>query len=124
MIRNSRTGGLPGSLMRPISLTILAALLGLLSNTASAHHSFSATFTDDEITVSGVVTEFRFRNPHAMIYFDVIDENGEVTSWRSEGGAANLQRNRGWTSDEIKPGDHIRITGRSTRDGTPMISQE
>ena len=98
-----------GSFKIRISMIVLAASIVLLSNTATSHHSFSATFTTDEITVTGVVTEFRFRNPHAMIYFDVTDESGEVTSWRSEGGAANLQRNRGWASDEIKPGELSRF---------------
>jgi hypothetical protein len=105
----------------PVRLSI-SLLATLASAAASAHHSRTAIFTDEEIEVTGVVTRFLYRNPHAMIYLDVTGEDGAVTAWRAEGGAANLLRERGWARDEIKPGDLVRITGDSSRNGSPMIS--
>ena len=102
-----------------VSLCLVAVLVSM---TAYAHHSRSAIFTDEQIEVTGVVTRFLYRNPHAMIYLNVTDENGEVTGWRSEGGAANLLRGRGWTEDEIQPGDRVRISGSASRNGSPSIS--
>ncbi|MGI9221045.1 MAG: DUF6152 family protein [Woeseiaceae bacterium] len=101
--------------------TILACLLGL--STASAHHSFAATFKDGEpIAVEGVVTSFSFKNPHVLIYIDVTNADGSVTNWMSEGAAATNMRSRGWSRDSFKAGDRIRIHGDPTHDGSPMVS--
>ena len=44
---------------------------------AYSHHSFAVFFqTDKTIAVTGVVTEFRFSNPHGLIRLDVTTENG------------------------------------------------
>lgn len=106
---------------------LLATLLaGLLSfSAANAHHSFSATFQEDEnVTVEGIVTNFSFKNPHVLIYLDVTDESGAVTNWMSEGAAATNMRSRGWARDTFSPGDRIRIHGNPTHDGSPMVSIE
>jgi hypothetical protein len=89
---------------------------------AHAHHSFAATFTQDIIVVEGYVERVKFSNPHVIVYFDVTDENGEVTQWLGEGGSATSYRNQGWNPDTLEQGDYIRITGASTRNGSPMVS--
>ena len=109
--------------MKNLQLIAAAVAAMMFGASVQAHHSFAATFTTDEIEVTGVVTDFRYRNPHVMIYFDVTDDSGEVTQWASVGAAANLLRNRGWAPDELKPGDRIRISGNATRSGAPLISQ-
>jgi len=105
--------------------TLLLALITLLVGAipTQAHHSFSATFqADAKITREGVVTNFSFRNPHILVYFDVTNQDGSVTEWVSEGGAATLMRRAGWSADTIETGDHIRVFGDSTHDGSPMTS--
>lgn len=88
-----------------------------------AHHSFSATFQEGaKITREGVVTDFSFRNPHILVYFDVTNEDGSVTGWVSEGAAATLMRRRGWSRNSLEAGDVIRVFGDSTHDGSPMTS--
>ena len=89
---------------------------------AQAHHSFAATFTDEIIEVEGVVESLKFSNPHVIVTFNVTDENGNVTQWLGEGGSATSLRNQGWDRDTLSPGDYIRITGASTRNGSPMVS--
>jgi len=108
------------NLLKPLS--ILAAILWVVPT--QAHHSFSATFTEEIITVEGVVIDMKFVNPHVNVYFDVTDENGEVTEWVSEARAATLLRREGWNRDTLKRGDHISITGNSSRNGSPMVSLE
>ena len=107
-------------LMRAIS--ILAAMFWILP--VQAHHSFSATFTEEVITVEGVVNNVKFVNPHVTVYFDVTDENGEVTEWVAEADSATSLRRDGWERDTLKSGDYISITGNSTRNGSPMVSME
>jgi len=89
----------------------------------SAHHSFQATFKSDAvITVEGVVTDYRFKNPHVIVFLDVTNDDGSITSWMSEGGSATGKRRDGWDRNTIQAGQKIRITGDSTHDGSPMVS--
>lgn len=107
-----------------VALFLLSGLL-LLSELSVAHHSFSATFrADAPIEVTGVVTKFSFKNPHVLLYLDVTNEDGSLTSWVSEASAATNLRRTGWSSDTLKKGDHVRIQGDSSHDGSPMISME
>jgi Family of unknown function (DUF6152) len=92
--------------------------------TAHAHHSAAAAFTTNIISVEGYVTEFNFTNPHVNISFDVKGEDGKTTQWVATDSAANLLRRRGWTAETVKPGQYLRVTGRETRDGSPMILVE
>ena len=79
---------------------------------AKAHHSFAVHFVADELVeVKGVVKEFRFSNPHGVLLFTVIDENGNEVEWRAETNSPNMLRRRGWEKDSLKPGDRITIKG-------------
>ena len=89
-----------------------------------AHHSFAATFSEEIITVEGTVERFKYSNPHVIVYFNVIDEEGKETQWLAEGGSATSMRNQGWDRDTLSEGDYIRITGPSTRNGSPMVSMQ
>ena len=109
--------------MKPVIRGLITILLGVTYPVAIAHHSFRATFKADEtISVEGIVTEFSFRNPHILIYMDVTDDEGKTTNWMSEGSAATNMRRNGWSKDSLKPGELIRVTGKSTHDGSPMVS--
>lgn len=105
-----------------IKILSIAALL-CSANMANAHHSFAATFKSDETnTVEGIVTDFRFSNPHVVITLDVTNEDGSTTNWMAEGGAATGWRRAGWANDSLNEGDMLRITGSATHDGSPMVS--
>jgi hypothetical protein len=85
----------------------------LLSATALySHHSFSAVYDGTkQTTVSGVVTQFRFVNPHAMMYLEAKDASGKPEKWVVEfDGRLNLS-NFGWTESSIKSGEQVTVTG-------------
>jgi|TARA_B110000483_G_scaffold99953_1_gene122680 hypothetical protein len=107
-------------------LTCVLVFMGLTISAipAYAHHSFAATFTEDIITVEGYVERLKFSNPHVMVFFRLTDENGREQEWRSEGSSATAMRSEGWDKDTLVEGDYVRITGNSTRNGTPMVSME
>jgi len=89
---------------------------------AQAHHSFAAFFDPQkEVTIEGVVTEFRFTNPHGTIALDVSGVDGKVQHWRAETNAPVVLMRRGWKRDIIKPGDRLTIKGWPSRDGKPYI---
>ena len=109
------------SFRRIIPILVFFTITALGAAAVHAHHSASASFTNNVTQAEGVVTEFTFANPHINIFFDVTDENGETTQWMATGGAANRLRQQGWTADTIQPGQYLRIEGREARFDEPMI---
>ena len=101
-------------------LTAVAALLSLLfAVPASAHHAFAAEFdANKKVKVSGAVTRLEWTNPHAWLYIDAKDENGNVTSWSFELGSPNALIRRGWRRTSLKAGDQVSIEGFAAKDGT------
>jgi hypothetical protein len=89
---------------------------------AAAHHSFPVHFVPDQlITVSGIVTEFSFRNPHGQLLFAVENGDGEQVQWKAETNSPNILRRRGWTEASIKPGDRVTVEGYPSRDGSHFM---
>src|SRR3954463_15314502 len=88
----------------------------------TAHHSFAPVYDGSrQITVTGVVTQFRFVNPHAMMLMNVTDQSGKVTPWTVEfAGSLNLSE-VGWTADSIKARERVAVTGNPTHTGSNRI---
>jgi hypothetical protein len=91
-------------------LSILAATLAIILPSAQAHHG-PGQFNGGDVEVTGVLTNVRFVNPHAYIYFDAKDESGETEAWRCELQAGSLLRRAGWTTDLFPVGGEITVTG-------------
>ena len=104
---------------------IVFVVIGCLSVSipSLAHHGSNVVYDlTQTITVSGTVTRFQFVNPHALIFLEVTDENGETVEWLAGlPSASGLQGNEGWTRDTIKPGDELTITGSPARGGAPSL---
>src|SRR5687768_18404191 len=100
--------------------TILSTGLLLACVPALAHHGTGTYDSSKSVTLSGVVTEFAFVNPHAALYFDVKDASGKVVNWAIEMNSPGVLRNAGWTKTTFKVGDQITITVRPARAGTPV----
>lgn len=102
--------------------SIILVIILLSPGLANGHHNSEATYDlDKSTTVEGVVVEFRFANPHARVYFNVVASGGGLVRWMAEGANPMVLRRRGWTGDEMKAGDRVRVTGAPARDGSPMI---
>ena len=73
---------------------VLAGVAGL-----TAHHGTLINYDRaKQFTVKAVVTEFKYVNPHAQLFFDVTDAKGKVTHWSGELLANPSQLIRsGWT---------------------------
>jgi hypothetical protein len=101
-------------------LLAVLAVAALSPALLHAHHGTAASYDSTmPTTLSGVVTEFVFSNPHAQIYFDVTDASGTVVSWGGElNSPANLRRD-GWSKDTFKPGDRLTLTVHPSRAGAP-----
>ena len=85
-------------------MTVSKAAAGLsaamaLAAPVAAHHGTNINYDrSKQWTAKAVVTEFKYVNPHAQLFFDVTDEKGNVTHWSGEllPNPAQLVRN-GWT---------------------------
>ena len=105
--------------MRIPACCVLAALLPLCGSVL-AHHGTGTYDSTKSVTLSGVVTEFAFTNPHAALYFDAKDPSGKVVNWAIEMNSPGVLRRAGWTKATFKAGDQITITVRPAKAGTPV----
>jgi len=53
----------------------------LVVSTAWAHHSGAGVDRTKTVTITGVVKEFRWTNPHSWIDLEVTDAKGVPTVW-------------------------------------------
>ena len=101
-----------------LSVLLTAALL-VICVPVNAHHSFAAVFdVDTSVDVSGTVTKVEWMNPHAWIYIDVDNGDGESTNWAFELGSPNGLMRQGWTRKTVHVGDTINVAGYRARDGS------
>jgi len=90
--------------------------LVLLAAPAIAHHASTPFYdSDQEVEFEGTVTRFVFRNPHAFLYVDVTDPNGQVSEWQVELGAPVSLRRTGWTPDTLAIGTVVKVSGNPSR---------
>jgi hypothetical protein len=105
-----------------VKRVILSVVVLLIAARAGAHHSFAVFFdTQDKlVSVTGIVRDFQFRNPHGVITLDVPTAKGTVV-WRAETNSPSILRRRGWTGDSLHPGDKVTLEGWPAKDGTNYI---
>jgi hypothetical protein len=109
------------SLLRALVFAVPILMLTVVR--VDTHHAFSPVYDAKRtITVDGVVTQFRFVNPHAMMLMDVTDKAGKVEKWNVEfAGRLNLEE-AGWTADSIKAGERVKVTGNPTWQSSPRMA--
>ena len=95
---------------------VLAALGLVAIAPASAHHSFAATYFEDQTTkIEGDLVQFQFRNPHSYVHLQAPDEKGEMQRWAVEWAGTSQLANTGVTRESLKIGDQVVITARPSR---------
>lgn len=77
---------------------------------------------DQMVSVTGVVEEFRFHNPHCVIFLTRTNATGEQERWSIEWAGSSALRRQGVTADTLKPGDEITVTGSPARDGSTAMA--
>ena len=103
--------------------TVTALALSIFfASVVFAHHSQSGFETPDKaISMKGTVVEFRWRNPHILVFWDVKDDStGKVMRWVGELGSTATASASGLTKDSLKQGDEITISAIPSRAGTPQ----
>ena len=91
---------------------VASTVLGL---GVEAHHAISAVYDESQqVRVEGVVTQFQFINPHPLVVLDV-QGDGKPEQWRLEMDTHRELADIGFTSETLKPGDRLVITGSRAR---------
>ena len=110
---------------RTAAVVVVCAALGVVR--LAAHHGTLVSYDrDKQWTAKAVVTEFRYLNPHAQIYFDVTDDQKKVVHWSGEllPNPAQLIAS-GWTRrrsmEALKAGTPITITVAPARAGGMVV---
>jgi hypothetical protein len=89
-----------------------AAVLAGFGARAYAHHSFAATYHEDQtVTIEGELVQFLFRNPHSFVHVNVTEKDGTVRRYAVEWGGAGQLGGQGVNSQTLKVGDKVIISG-------------
>ena len=102
--------------MKYTPLALLATVLFLAGTPSSAHHSFAATYFEDQsVTIEGDILQFMFRNPHSFVHLEVKEKDGSMARYTVEWGGTGQLGAQGVTKESIKVGDHVIISGNPGR---------
>jgi hypothetical protein len=100
--------------------TLLVSLLMLcFSNTAYSHHSDAALDLNTLVNLTGAVSDFSLRNPHAYVTVSVPSDNNENIEWDIQMASAITMRRLGWDKNSLSIGEIVNVRLYPARDGRP-----
>jgi hypothetical protein len=92
---------------RAFRLVAAAAATLALASTSAAHHSPAVFDLRSEVTLTGVITAYQFRNPHLFIHLDVEDGTELEGEWEVEAQSPRIMTLYGWSPKSLAPGDRV-----------------
>ena len=101
---------------KAIGLAILCAVL--LALPAWAHHSHGNYDLSQWVTMEGTVKQVVFIVPHSIVYLDVKDPKGELTTWSLEATGPRGIFENGVKREDVRAGDTIKVRCHLLRDGS------
>lgn len=106
-----------------VAICIVVSFMLAVQVRILAHHgNASYDTTKEDVTLTGVVTEWIVANPHSFLKMDVKNDDGSVSHWVIESSAAsvNQQGNARLTRHSLKPGDKVTVTMMVAKNGRPI----
>jgi hypothetical protein len=101
--------------MNRLLLSAIVATALALSTQVWAHHSFAATYLEDQsVTIEGEIVQFLLRNPHSFVHLMVKQPDGTQARYVVEWGSPAQLSGR-VSRDTLKPGDYVVISGNPGR---------
>ena len=103
--------------MKKSLVSAVTALVLLVAGAASAHHSPVMFDRGKRQTLTGMVKQFAWTNPHASITLEVTAADGTVETWGVEMNSPNNLVKQGWRSTILKGGDKVSVVVNPLRSG-------
>ena len=113
--RITRTEMITRARKNQLSLLAFVGVCLVLGPEAWAHHSQSEYDSRSKVEIEGTVTKVEWKSPHAWIYVDATNDQGQNVNWGFELPSPNTLMRRGWTRNSLKPGDRVTVTGSPAR---------
>ena len=104
--------------MRRGSVTGLILALAAVGS-VSAHHSFAMFDSANPLTLTGIVTDFQWTNPHVYIELDLQESARGAKHWTIELGSTSILMRGGWKFNTLKKGDKVTAVVSPLRSGEP-----
>ena len=107
--------------MKCSGVIAVALLVVALSPTAALpHHSNVAYEVTKVITITGVVKNFEWVNPHTWLHVVVDDGKGGKVEWACEGRAPGVLLRAGWSRSILKAGEKVTVDMSPAKDGSKV----
>ena len=91
---------------------LLVLALSAVVGSAYAHHSFAQYYFEDRsVTIEGEIVRFEYQSPHAWVYLDAKDDQGNTRLYGAEWANPNRLTRDNITRDTLKVGDRVVISG-------------
>jgi hypothetical protein len=93
------------------STVFLILFVAVVSSTGAlfAHHGTGISYDLEHkpIVLKGVITEFRWKNPHVSVFMDVKGPDGKVVNWSLEGSSIAGYARAGFNHNTLKTGQEV-----------------
>ena len=107
--------------MMRVRIVVVALFVGaFLPTTALPHHSNVAYEVTKVITITGVVKDFEWVNPHTWLHVVVDDGKGGKVEWACEGRAPGVLLRAGWSRSILKAGETVTVDMSPAKDGSKV----
>jgi hypothetical protein len=97
-------------------LTAILVSAMLFAVSAVAHHGLGEYDQTRLIRLEGRVVGFELKDPHSLLFVDVENPDGSVTSWIIEGGAAQGVVEAGLSKEFLESGPRVRVTAYQSKE--------
>ena len=94
-------------------------LIFALVGSALAHHSMAGFDRNKTVTLTGIVKQFKWANPHAWVELEVATDKGTAEIWNVEMTSPGVLVRAGWKSTTLKTGDKVTIAAHPLMTGEP-----
>src|SRR5262245_12908244 len=106
-----------------VLIVVLRTIIGLalVSMPTFGHHGTGISYDQDKwVSVTGIVLEFAWKNPHSQLYLAVTDDKGNTVRWGLEMSSPGVMIRQGWNNRQFKPGDQVTVSVHPSRTGAPV----
>jgi hypothetical protein len=107
---------------KTLNLTVGGFLMAVLAGSALAHHGWTGYDETKPITLTGVIREASYENPHALIKLQV--DEGKGKTWLAYLAPPSRMDSRGFNKDALKVGATATLVGYPHRSTTDEMRAE